>query len=1000
MFNKKLFFCFFVLSLYFFSNSNALAFQSRPIVELDNGIVSQKKLDRPKYVPDEVLVKFKEDRVNLANSGLISFFREFSTSFGNNLEKSDVLESGNIVIYKIKDGRSVEEVINELKNDSNVELVEPNYYSYVSSLGTNDTEKNNLWGLDNTGQTITFDSGATTVGTAGVDIGMSRAWGVSTGTSDVIVAVIDTGVDYNHPDLIDNMWNGSNCKDENGDLISGGCLHGYNFVSNSNDPAPVNSQSESLHGTHVAGTIAASVNNGLGVVGVGGYKVKIMALNCQDIDGSINSGCIIKSIDFAIQNGAKVINASYGGSYFSQLEYDAINRFRTAGGIFVAAAGNESNNNDSTGHSYPSDYDLDNIISVAATDNKDGLASFSNYGVNSVDVGAPGVSILSTVPYKKDYNEDFSNLTPELGSSWLPDTRPGRTKLLWTDMNSPYLNNSDYTITSSVINLAGDVNNLTKFNLNGQCNDAGNTNPDNSAVSDYMALEVSGDGTNFAEVSRWNELSLSVLPNSSCSLGTCVAPLSFTIDNSYLTSNFKYRFRWVTDASGATDDGCVVSSVNIIDYPANGEGAGYDYLQGTSMAAPHVAGLAGYLLSVSPTSTYSQIISNILTNGDSISSLAGKTTTGKRINAFNSVSALDITPVDPSPTPTITETPSPTPTGPSPTPTGPEPTPTPTGPTTTPVRIGATDISTLITNGTFNVGTSEITVTNDVYISVGEGSTAAVINLAKDTKIVREDGENIDASLISAINMDKNEVSNLTTGFTPQSLLQWGIPGVTLTFSTPVQMDIYLGSDFNDQTLTILRSSDISSGWTSDGLVSTTCVVTNGVCNFSTNKASYFTVVSYQALVVNQPSNNQSSNNNSSSNNSSPGSGAQACTDVPPTDNPDLFEFKANKGKTKLIYTPSSKATAYAVLYGLKKGDERFGAIVGTVNNNQGVQNADIFALNSKTTYYFKVAAINGCTISPWSDWVPVKADRTRTVYKYKTIILKGIKMLINQYLK
>jgi hypothetical protein len=113
-----------------------------------------------------------------------------------------------------------------------------------------------------------------------------------------------------------------------------------------------------------------------------------------------------------------------------------------------------------------------------------------------------------------------------------------------------------------------------------------------------------------------------------------------------------------------------------------------------------------------------------------------------------------------------------------------------------------------------------------------------------------------------------------------------------------------------------------------------------------------------------------------------------------------LFELRATRGKAKLFFSPSDRATTYAVLYGFKKGDERFGAIVGTTNNNNGVQKADILALNPRSTYYFKVAAINGCTIGPWSDWVPIKADRTRIVFKYKTIIIKGIKSLINRFLK
>ena len=663
MFKRSLFFYFLFFNFLFF-NSTVLASTKIESVETGKEEAVFQKLDRPKYAPGEVLVKFKEGQVNLSNPGLLSFLREYGIRITNNLEKDNVIESGNIIVYKINDDRSVEEVINEIKTDPNIETVEPNYYSYPSDLGTDDVDKNNLWGLDNFGQTITFDNGTTTVGTSGVDIDLVRAWNVSVGTSEIIVAVIDTGVAWNHTDLIDNMWDGTNCLDQNGESIVGGCFHGYNFVIGSTNPTPTTTGSESSHGTHVAGTIAGVVNNSLGIAGVG-QKTKIMALNCATEGGSLSGSCIINSIDFAIKNGAKIINASYAGPSYSSLEYDAINRFKTAGGVFVAAAGNDAVSNE-TAHSYPSDYDLDNIISVAATDNNDQLASFSNYGSSSVDVGAPGVDIYSTVNYRKDYFENFLNLTADVGSSWLIANSSTKGKIMWGSGNTPYLHNSNYTITSNTIDLSNVINNPTEFNFKAACDDAGTTNPDNSAASDYMSLEISSDGTNFVEVSKWNELSISQMSDDACGSTFCGNSFNIDIGSSYLTSNFKYRFRWVTDDSLNTNNGCYVYEIKIIDYSENGVGAGYDYKNGTSMAAPHVSGLAGYLLSVNPLVTYSQLVDIILTNGDSIDALSGKTTTGKRINVYNSVLALEAleTP-SPTETPTPTVTPYPTPSAPS-----------------------------------------------------------------------------------------------------------------------------------------------------------------------------------------------------------------------------------------------------------------------------------------------------------------------------------------------
>ena len=223
-------------------------------------------------------------------------------------------------------------------------------------------------------------------GTNDADIDMPEAWNVSEGADhDVIVAVIDDGVSYQHPDLMDNMWDGTNCKDESGNLL-GNCIHGYDFTDEDKDPSPI---TDSIHGTHIAGTIGAKKNNGIGVAGVA-PNVKIMALK---FDLYVSSE--IRAIDFAIQNGAKVINASFGSDIFSPSEYSAVNRFRSAGGLFVAAAGNASQSHNVV-PIFPCDYDLDNIICVAATDINDNLSSFSDYGTDHVDVAAPGERILST----------------------------------------------------------------------------------------------------------------------------------------------------------------------------------------------------------------------------------------------------------------------------------------------------------------------------------------------------------------------------------------------------------------------------------------------------------------------------------------------------------------------------------------------------------------------------------------------------------------------------
>jgi len=330
------------------------------------------------YKQGEILVKFKAVQQENALQCLRSKL---------NAIKVKKFSINNVYQLKLPAGASVESAVSSAYADSSVEYAEPNYVVNVNATTPNDPKFANLWAMNNTGQTG---------GAADADIDASEAWDIIRQVPDnIVIAVIDTGVDYTHPDLASNMWHnpgeiaGNGIDDDGNGYVDD--VYGYDFCNNDSDPMDDNS-----HGTHCSGTIGAVGNNGIGVTGVC-WGVKIMAVKFLSSNGSGYTSDAISAIQYAVANGAKILSNSWGGGGYSQALKDAITASQNAGAIFVAAAGNSGTNNDTIPH-YPSSYNTDNIISVAATDNNDNLAYFSCYGPASVDIAAPGVGILSTVP--------------------------------------------------------------------------------------------------------------------------------------------------------------------------------------------------------------------------------------------------------------------------------------------------------------------------------------------------------------------------------------------------------------------------------------------------------------------------------------------------------------------------------------------------------------------------------------------------------------------------
>ena len=291
---------------------------------------------------------------------------------------------------------SVTEAVRAYEDSPDVAYAEPNFKLHPTAA-PNDPNYRDLWGLNNTGQTG---------GTTDADADAPEAWDTTTGSPDTLVGVIDEGIDVNHPDLRDNIWTNpgeiaGNGKDDDGNRYVDD-VNGYDFANNDAsvyDPDPISGKGDE-HGTHVAGTIAAVGNNGIGVAGVN-WDAQVASLKFLGPDFGYTSDAI-EAINYAVAEGMDISNNSWGGGGRSQALEDAIRRADNAGHIFIAAAGNggkdgAGDDNDATPH-YPSSYVVPNVVAVAATDDTDRLASFSNFGATTVDLAAPGVGILSTLP--------------------------------------------------------------------------------------------------------------------------------------------------------------------------------------------------------------------------------------------------------------------------------------------------------------------------------------------------------------------------------------------------------------------------------------------------------------------------------------------------------------------------------------------------------------------------------------------------------------------------
>ena len=365
--------------------------------------------DEPQFVEGELLLQFKGEVTTQSAE------RVFAQTGARALQYYPQI---GVYHVRLRAGESVKDAVKRFQSMGEVVYAEPNYI-YTIDLTPNDPNFSRLWGLENTGQTG---------GLADADIDASAAWDVSTGSEQVIVGVVDTGIDFTHPDLAANIYTnpgedawanpndpstGNGIDDDGNGKIDD--WRGWNFITNTN-----NAYDDNMHGTHCAGTIGAVGDNGIGVVGVN-WRVKMMPLKFLDSRGSGSTAGAVDAIIYAANMGVHVLSNSWGGGGFSTSLENAIKFADGKGVLFVAAAGNDGTNNDITPN-YPSNYEVPNVIAVAATDHGDKLAIWgsggggnddgcgficasvnaavpgSNYGVKTVHLAAPGKDILSTVP--------------------------------------------------------------------------------------------------------------------------------------------------------------------------------------------------------------------------------------------------------------------------------------------------------------------------------------------------------------------------------------------------------------------------------------------------------------------------------------------------------------------------------------------------------------------------------------------------------------------------
>ena len=589
----------------------AAALLSAPAMGARETVVEADEVAGPDRVRDEVIVQF--DRGAGADE-------RADARVDAGTANPENLGSRGLEVVRIADGGSVAETIRELEADPSVKFAEPNAIDHPFAE-PNDPLFGQLWGMQNTGQAV-----AGTPGTADADIDAPAAWDIGTGDPSTVIAIMDSGASLNHPDLAPQLWQnpgevGGNGVDDDGNGFVDD-VNGYDFVDGDADPTDVED-----HGTHVSGTALGRGDDGTGITGVS-QRASLMVLRvCAPQPTSCVLSAQLAALNYAAAEGADVLNASLGGASAVESQARRSTIFSHPQILHVFAAGNDGDNVDAPPGSptYPCAHapqgsEVDNTLCVANTTATDGRSASSNFGPTSVDLGAPGNVILSSSIFHDVFFDrveagagDFAVNWPTNGGWERTNEAPLVSFGITDSEGANYLDNQNVAVTSRAVAVP----------------------PGHSTCElQYFRSRDLEDGFDqfFIEVLRNSAVVFTASFSTDATPDNVVLPLNPGVIAA--GGNVQIRLRLQTDGS-ITDNGVHIDNMRL-----QCAGNGHEFLAGTSMASPHVAGAAGLLASRNPGADSAELRQKILSTVDPIGSLSGLTVTGGRLNIGSAMAAM------------------------------------------------------------------------------------------------------------------------------------------------------------------------------------------------------------------------------------------------------------------------------------------------------------------------------------------------------------------------